>query len=133
MRPISLVIGFAPLTAALGQKQIISFTSDPGAFQLAGGSITEPQILVSSNEYWGVIRAAGDLAKDFGRVTGANFTLSNGEVGAAPAVYEYAPITRNYTHVSQSVLGWISDLDLSKLAVILFARPNGANIGKVIC
>lgn len=97
---LSVVIGFAPFANALGQKQIISFTSDPEAFQLAGESISQPQILVSSNEYWGVIRAASDLAKDFGRVTGTNFTLSNGEIGAKPAAYEYRPITRNYTHVS---------------------------------
>ncbi|KAL7620831.1 hypothetical protein AAE478_009829 [Parahypoxylon ruwenzoriense] len=94
----AVAIGFAPFAAALGQKQIISFTSDPGSFQVAGGVVSQPQILVSSNEYWGVIRAAGDLAKDFGRVTGTNFTLSNGEAGAKPAAYEYKPITRNYTH-----------------------------------
>lgn len=98
---LSVVAGFAPFTNALGQQQIISFTSSEGAFQVAGGPISQPQILVSSNEYWGVIRAAGDLAKDFGRVTGTNFTLSNGESGAEPASYEYRPITRNYTHVSK--------------------------------
>ncbi|KAI0126804.1 immunoglobulin I-set domain-containing protein [Xylariales sp. AK1849] len=87
----------APLAAALGQQTVISFTSVHGALQLAGGSISKPQILISSNDYWGVIRAAGDLAKDFGRVTGTNFTLSNGENGAAPAAYEYRPITTNYT------------------------------------
>lgn len=101
---LAAAIGFAPLAAALGQKQIISFISDPDAFQVAGGAISQPQILVSSNEYWGVIRAAGDLAKDFGRVTGTNFTLSNGEAGAEPAAYEYKPITRNYTHVSQECM-----------------------------
>ncbi|KAI0169935.1 glycoside hydrolase family 115 protein [Hypoxylon sp. FL1284] len=95
---LAAVAGFAPLAAALGQKQIISFADAPDTFQIAGGSISQPQILVSSNEYWGVVRAAGDLAKDFGRVTGNNFTLSNGEVGAEPAAYEYKPITRNYTH-----------------------------------
>ncbi|KAH9893097.1 glycoside hydrolase family 115 protein [Xylariomycetidae sp. FL2044] len=92
---------FAPAAVnALGQKQIISFTSSPDNFQVAGGSIAQPQILVSGDDYWGVIRAAGDLAKDFGRVTGTNFTLSNGEAGAGPATYEYRPITTNYTHYS---------------------------------
>jgi hypothetical protein len=94
------VAGIAPLVAGLGQQPVISFTSVHNAFQLAGGSITKPQILVSSQDYWGVIRAAGDLAKDFGRVTGTNFTLSNGEAGAAPAAYSYRPITMNYTVVS---------------------------------
>ncbi|KAI0880051.1 glycoside hydrolase family 115 protein [Annulohypoxylon maeteangense] len=95
---LAAVTGFAPFVVALGQQQIIGFANSDGAFQIAGGSIAQPQILVSSNDYWGVIRAAGDLTKDFGRVTGTNFTLSNGEAGAEPAVYEYKPITRNYTH-----------------------------------
>ncbi|KAI2467110.1 glycoside hydrolase family 115 protein [Annulohypoxylon bovei var. microspora] len=95
---LAAVTGFDPFVVALGQPQIISFTNAEKAFQIAGGSISQPQILVSGNDYWGVIRAAGDLAKDFGRVTGTNFTLSNGEAEAEPAAYEYRPITRNYTH-----------------------------------
>lgn len=90
----------APLASALGQLPVVSFQDVPGGFQLAGGPVAKPQILVSDNEHWGVIRAAGDLAADFGRVTGSNFSLSNGEVGARPIAYEYRPITRNYTHVS---------------------------------
>lgn len=101
--PVVTAIGYAPLVVALGQQPIISFSDSAGAFQVAGGPIAQPQILVSSNEFWGVIRAAGDLAKDFGRVTGINFTLSNGEAEAEPAAYEYRPITRNYTHVSYPV------------------------------
>ena len=95
--------GLAPLVSALGQQSIISFTETPGAFRIVGGDYSTPsQIRVASNDYWGVIRAAGDLAKDFGRVTGTNFTLSNGEAGAEPAVYSYNPTTANYTHVSRS-------------------------------
>ncbi|KAJ2897419.1 uncharacterized protein MKZ38_004681 [Zalerion maritima] len=80
----------ASMVAALGQEKIISF--DSGILQLAGGSVENGQILVSSDEYWGVIRAAGDLAADFGRVTGRNLTLSNGESGSSPASYEYDPV-----------------------------------------
>ncbi|KAK6848787.1 hypothetical protein PG995_012620 [Apiospora arundinis] len=87
----------APLVSALGQSPVVSFKDVPGGFQVAGGPIAKPQILVSDNEYWGVIRAAGDLANDFGRVTGKNFSLSNGEAGARPLAYEYRPITTNYT------------------------------------
>ncbi|KAK8065224.1 hypothetical protein PG997_011971 [Apiospora hydei] len=86
-----------PLVSALGQLPVISFNDVPGGFPLAGGPVAKPQILVSDNEYWGVVRAAGDLANDFGRVTGSNFSLSNGEVGARPLAYEYRPITTNYT------------------------------------
>lgn len=76
----------------------------PEAFQITGGRISKPQILVSSGDNWGVIRAAGDLAKDFGRVTGTNFTLSNGEKRAKPATYEYRPVAANYTHVSHNYI-----------------------------
>lgn len=87
----------APLVSGLGQQQIISFNSSGSAFQITNGG----QILVSPNEYWGVIRAAGDLAQDFGRVTGTNLTLSNGASGAAPAAYSYLPANvYNETFVS---------------------------------
>lgn len=88
-----------PVVTGLGQQPVISFTSVDGAFQLAGGSIATPQILVADNDYWGVIRAAGDLAKDFGRVTGTNYTLSNGNADASPASYEYHPAAANFTVV----------------------------------
>jgi hypothetical protein len=91
---------WASLVAALGQQPVVSFKSAPKAFQIAGGKISKPQILVSSDDHWGVIRAAGDLAKDFGRVTGTNFTLSNGQTKAKPAKYEYQPASMNQTHVS---------------------------------
>lgn len=81
------------LVNGLGQQPIISFTNTTeNSFQIAGGSITKGQILISSNDYWGVIRAAGDLAMDFGRVTGTNYTLSNGQSGASPAAYVYQPV-----------------------------------------
>ncbi|KAI8628935.1 glycoside hydrolase family 115 protein [Xylariaceae sp. FL1651] len=92
------LLAWASVVAALGQQPIISFTSVQGAFQIAGGNVSKPQILVSSNDNWGVIRAAGDLAKDFGRVTGTNYTLSNGERGAKPAEYKYQPIAMNFTN-----------------------------------
>ena len=97
-----LVAALVPLANALGQKQIISFEqSDSGdSFQLAGKGSGAGQILVSDNDYWGVIRAAGDLAVDFGRVTGKNLTLSNGEKGAEPAEFDFEPVNvKNNTDV----------------------------------
>ncbi|KAI1424500.1 hypothetical protein F5Y12DRAFT_752092 [Xylaria sp. FL1777] len=91
---------WAALVAALGQQPVVSFARAPNAFQIAGGKISKPQILVSRGDNWSVIRAAGDLAKDFGRVTGTNFTLSNGQKGAKPAIYEYQPAAANYTRYS---------------------------------
>lgn len=89
------------LVNGLGQQPIIAFKNDSDTFQIAGGAISTGQILVSSNDYWGVIRAAGDLALDFGRVTGTNYTLSNGLNASAPAAYVYNPINnKNNTVVS---------------------------------
>ena len=88
---------------ALGQQPIIAFDgSTEGSFQLSG--VRGGQILVSSNDYWGVIRAAGDLAVDFGRVTGTNLTLSNGVKGAEPAAYRYSPVD-NLNNTVYSVTG----------------------------
>lgn len=91
----------ARLVNALGQTPIVSFTESPDSFQIAGGAVSAGQILVSSNDYWGVIRAAGDLAVDFGRVTGTNYTLSNGAKDSEPASYTYKPVNNmNNTFVS---------------------------------
>ncbi|KAI1809649.1 glycoside hydrolase family 115 protein [Poronia punctata] len=111
-----LLLAWPYLVSALGQKPIISFNNKnhndtKNAFRIVGGSkITRPQIRVSSDENWGVIRAAGDLVDDFNRVVvstdndddgvGFGFTLSNGEKGAERARYEYKPAAANYTHYS---------------------------------
>lgn len=103
LKPFALVAltGLAPLASALGQTPIVSFESSDDAFQIVGGDAEAGQIRVSENDYWGVIRAAGDLAADFGRVTGTNFTLSNGEDDASPATYTFEPVdVTNNTHVS---------------------------------
>ncbi|KAK1775538.1 hypothetical protein QBC45DRAFT_445140 [Copromyces sp. CBS 386.78] len=97
----ALWLAFTSVVSALGQEPIISFDKAPGALQIAGGKISKGQIRVAKNEYWGVVRAAGDLTLDFGRVTGTNYTLSNGEKGAGPAVYTYNPVDNmNNTHYS---------------------------------
>ncbi|EGY15356.1 uncharacterized protein VDAG_06210 [Verticillium dahliae VdLs.17] len=98
---IAALTSLLPLVSALGQSPIVAFESAEGSFQIAGGDVGGGQIRVSANEYWGVIRAAGDLAADFGRVTGTNYTLSNGESGAQPAAYTFAPVdVTNNTHFS---------------------------------
>lgn len=101
------------LVSALGKKPVVSFNSSTGSFQIAGGRISTGQVLVAENDYWGVIRAAGDLATDFGRVTGTNYTLSTDSrlagsnssyysnvTSGAAAVYSFHPVNnRNNTHV----------------------------------
>jgi hypothetical protein len=102
MRTAILVLGLAgSLVSGLGQQSIIGFGDALNdTFQLAHERIGKGQILVSSDDYWGVIRAAGDLALDFGRVTGTNYTLSNGRRDASPATFEFEPVdVRNNTKV----------------------------------
>jgi hypothetical protein len=95
------LLGLLPLVAGLGQQPIIAFNKSDDAFMIAGKDSGKGQIRVSKDEYWGVIRAAGDLAVDFGRVTGTNLTLSNGEKDASPAKYKFEPVdVKNNTHVS---------------------------------
>ena len=59
---------------ALGQSPIVSSESSTGAKLLAkaGSSVV---ICVDGKDWKGVVRAAQDLADDFGRVTGTNGTL----------------------------------------------------------
>jgi hypothetical protein len=81
----SLLLWLAPLLSsvvALGQNATITTVDPaPGLLQLAGKNI-DGQILLSANDWWGVIRAAEDLATDFGKVTGKNLTLGNwGSIG----------------------------------------------------
>lgn len=106
------ILSATAIVSALGQNPVVSFNGSTGSFQIAGGRISAGQVLVAENDYWGVIRAAGDLATDFGRVTGTNYTLStdsrlagsnssysNATSGAA-AVYSFNPVNnRNNTHV----------------------------------
>ena len=78
-------IALSPLLSsviALGQNATVTTVGPaPGLLQLAGNGL-DGQILLSADDWWGVIRAADDLAVDFGKVTGKNLTLGNwGSVG----------------------------------------------------
>ncbi|KAK0626664.1 hypothetical protein B0T14DRAFT_510608 [Immersiella caudata] len=66
---------FSSLGAAYKEKpSIFTFTPDSGGFQLGGPSLA-PEIRVSQNDAPGVLRAARDLAADFGKVLGINGTV----------------------------------------------------------
>ncbi|MDR3753017.1 MAG: glycosyl hydrolase 115 family protein [Terracidiphilus sp.] len=66
---------------ALGGPKYVSTTSSPGAFVLAANGEAAP--LVVSDEDWpGVVRAAGDLSRDIGRVTGHDAPLIKGRPAA---------------------------------------------------
>lgn len=77
---------FLPFINALGQAPVLT-TSPPQnssspLLPLAGSGFNS-QILVSLDDWWGVLRAAEDLATDFGKVTGTNLTLANWNGGGA--------------------------------------------------
>jgi hypothetical protein len=79
MKTTSLLIALSTFycsVAALGQNATVTTTSSPGLLQLAGSGVNG-QILLSADDWWGVLRAAEDLAGDFGKVTGKNLTLAN--------------------------------------------------------
>jgi len=76
MKTAVFLLALLPSILALGQNATVSLTGGNGLLQLAGGG-TNGQILVSANDWWGVIRAAQDLAGDVGKVTGKNLTLGN--------------------------------------------------------
>lgn len=60
----------------------IRFQQDPGAYLLADAS-TGPTIFVGDGDSPSVLRAAGDFAADFGRVTGSNGTVQAISAGAS--------------------------------------------------
>jgi hypothetical protein len=76
MKIPTLLLALLPSVLALGQNATVTTTAGKGLLQLAGSGI-DRQILVSANDWFGVLRAAEDLAGDFGKVTGKNLTLGN--------------------------------------------------------
>lgn len=76
MKLLGAVLTLFPGVLSLGQTPIVTTKSGGGSLQLAGNGING-QILLSSKDWWGVLRAAEDLANDLGRVTGKNLTLGN--------------------------------------------------------
>jgi hypothetical protein len=69
---LAVLIGSA---AALGQTPIVNFDGQDDSLFLADGH-NAISIHVATAEWPGVIRAANDLALDFGRVTGLNGTVT---------------------------------------------------------
>ncbi|KAK9453582.1 hypothetical protein V1511DRAFT_503954 [Dipodascopsis uninucleata] len=86
---IYITIFCLPLhTLAIGQEKLIVFQKTPNSFQLAGSG-TPGEILVDGKDHWGVLRAASDLAIDFGRVSGDNLTLQVSNADYHTGKYDY--------------------------------------------
>jgi hypothetical protein len=101
-------LAFFSAVAALGQNQTISFSNSHNAFQLFGSHGSTGQILVSPNDHWGVQKAAGDLATDFGRVTGKNLSLTAYEAKTVQPVYKWNAPTSDVVYTigpEQQILG----------------------------
>lgn len=64
------------------QSGSISFSQAEGALKLAAAN-GSPSIAVDSEDWYGVYRAAQDLALDFGRVTGQNASVQQSNVTSA--------------------------------------------------
>jgi hypothetical protein len=70
----ALILSLVGSVIALGQNATITFTARSGCLQLASNG-RSPRIIVDGSDWAGVIRAAHDLAADFGRVTGRNASV----------------------------------------------------------
>lgn len=73
----SLLVGWLSLWGAahaLGQQHVVAFNTSPGSLKLAGPGTPAGTIVLDSADWPAVLRAAGDLAVDFGRVTGTSLT-----------------------------------------------------------
>jgi len=71
------LLALLPSVLALGQEPVVSTTAKNGSLLQLAGKGLDGQILVSADDWFGVIRAAEDLAVDFGKVVGKNLTLGN--------------------------------------------------------
>jgi len=72
---IVVLISFARHASALGETPFVDTAFAPGDFALVDAQTAD--ILVATNDWPGVIRAAGDLAKDVNRVTGKSPAIVN--------------------------------------------------------
>src|ERR1035437_2960595 len=65
---------------ALGQVQYVENVSHPGGFPMVQENVPAA-IYVDTNDYAGVVRAAGDLQADVARVTGCPATITHADSG----------------------------------------------------
>ena len=105
-------LGLTTYVLGLGQNKTLSFSG--GGLQLAGAQ-TAPRIVVDSKDYPGVLRTAGDVAADFGRITGANGTLqlSNQTASANRSATIIAGTIGNSSYIDNLVK--VGKIDVSKI------------------
>lgn len=127
----SFLTGAVGLVQALGGQLTIGFSNSHGALKLSGG-----QIVVSTNDHWGVIKAASDLATDFGRITGKNLTLYGAGATSAAPVYTWHAPTSNTTYAvgpAQYITGpAYTSKNLSNAVIIVGTIGQSTIIDKLI-
>ena len=74
------LITFSVRVFALGQVQYVEFNSAKDSFPIVGKA-TAANLYVDSNDFAGVVRAAGDLQADINRVTGLSPVITHAKKG----------------------------------------------------
>lgn len=95
---LSILSLTSDVTALLGQKPTIEFKSGNSSYLLATRS-SPVSIVLDGADWPGVLRAANDLAKDFGRVTGVNGSvIANGKGSkSAETIFNVTRINRDWS------------------------------------
>src|SRR5688572_24078482 len=82
-RQVLSLLALPVIALGIGQEPTLTFGANDAGLQL-GGSGLGPQIRLDNRDWPGVIRAARDLATDFGRVTGTNGNVQLTTGGTSP-------------------------------------------------
>ncbi|KAH7120852.1 hypothetical protein B0J11DRAFT_50637 [Dendryphion nanum] len=97
-RFVSFGLATAALVSAFGQKATIDFTPGNGSLLLASSS-SHVNLVLDGADWPGVLRAAYDLAVDFGRVTGRNgsLTVTGQGTKSAETIFNVTRINKNWS------------------------------------
>ena len=96
---LSTILFNSELVTAFGQQASIDFKSGNGSYLLATRS-SSVNILLDGADWPGVLRAAHDLAVDFGRVTGLNGSLTTtggNETKSAANIFNVTGISKDWS------------------------------------
>jgi len=85
--------------SALGQNATIGFTSASNSSLLLASRSSHVSLLLDGGDWPGVLRAANDLAVDFGRVTGLNgsVTVSGNSTLKASTIFNVTGINKDWS------------------------------------
>jgi hypothetical protein len=96
-------LSFSSIVTALGQKPSIDFTAGNGSYLLATRS-SHVNLVLDAADWPGVLRAAHDVAVDFGRVTGLNGSVTASGTGTLDAsnIFNVTGINKDWSVGSAS-------------------------------